>query len=345
MVSRLDDLIREHAERLDQLAGPIDLTDVTCGPRNDTVTVTLIDSEPSPTQPDGGLRWPIVAVAAALVAIAVGGVMVVIGDDDPISEVPAAQVTEESLQLSDRRVRESAALRIGFAGLPPVGARPSSPERGNLVLTISQCTTGPWFDGLTVLADGRLIWAVSGHVVEQRLTPEGVELMRSELLGSGLLDTHNDEDECEASYYGHMQVGDDEYESEFGAAIDDARIARLANPWSWLPASAWADREIKAFVASEYSFSIRNGTVDQLADRLPSAALFLRSKQWEGQTSAVYTGLTTDEVRTLAAALDAAGFVAGIDEYGYLVYDDETSMRVQMRPRLPDEVGVGPIPG
>ena len=44
MASRLDDLIREHAERLDQLAGPIDLADVTRGPRHGTVTVTLIDS-------------------------------------------------------------------------------------------------------------------------------------------------------------------------------------------------------------------------------------------------------------------------------------------------------------
>ena len=64
MASRLDDLIREHAERLDQLAGPIDLTDVTRGPRHDTVAVTLIDSEPTPPQPEGGRRWPIVAVAA-----------------------------------------------------------------------------------------------------------------------------------------------------------------------------------------------------------------------------------------------------------------------------------------
>ena len=46
MASRLDDLIREHAERLDQLAGPIDLTDVTSAPRNDTTTVALVDIEP-----------------------------------------------------------------------------------------------------------------------------------------------------------------------------------------------------------------------------------------------------------------------------------------------------------
>ena len=164
--------------------------------------------------------------------------------------------------MSDRRVRESAALRIGFVGLPPVAARPNTPERGNLVLAISQCSTGPWFDGLSVFTDGRLIWAMSGRVLEQRLTPEGVELMRSELLDSGLLDTLDDDDECGAGeYYGHMRVGDDEYESEFEAATDDPRIPRLADPWSWLPASRVADREITAFVPSEYSVSILNSTV------------------------------------------------------------------------------------
>ncbi len=69
MASRLDDLIREHAERLDQLAGPIDLTDVTSAPRNDTTTVALIDIEPPWTQPEGRHRWPIIATAAAVVAV------------------------------------------------------------------------------------------------------------------------------------------------------------------------------------------------------------------------------------------------------------------------------------
>ena len=46
MASRLDDLIREHAERLDQLAGPIDLTDVTSAPRNDTIAGRLCTSLP-----------------------------------------------------------------------------------------------------------------------------------------------------------------------------------------------------------------------------------------------------------------------------------------------------------
>src|SRR5688572_27554841 len=129
MASRLDELIREHAERLDELAGPIDLSDVISARRNDSASVTLIDTEPAATQVEGSHRWPIIAVAAAVTAIVVGGLMVATRTDDPTGEVPAdqpattapssvAQVTEESLQLSDRRVREAAALRIGFVGLP-----------------------------------------------------------------------------------------------------------------------------------------------------------------------------------------------------------------------------------
>ena len=94
MASRLDDLIREHAERLDQLAGPIDLTDVTSAPRNDTTNVAFIDIEPTWSQPEGRHRWPIIAVAAAaVVAVVVGGLMIATRTDDPTGEVPADQPT------------------------------------------------------------------------------------------------------------------------------------------------------------------------------------------------------------------------------------------------------------
>jgi hypothetical protein len=360
MASRLDELIREHADRLDRLAGPIDLTDVTRGRRGDKVNVTLVDSEPTPTQPGGTRRWPIVVAAAALVAVAVGGLLLVIADDDPVGEVPAdrpatvasttmSQRAEESLRLSDRRVREAAALRVGFVALPPGPARPTTPERGVLVLTIRPCTASPLFDGLSVFTDGRLIWAVSGRMVQQRLTPEGVEMMRSELLGSGLLDMHND-DECEGSYYVHVEVDGDPYGLEFTAPLDDVRMARLADPWAWLPDSAWAEREIKAFVPAEYSVLITNMNAGQLASRLPAAAYILSSsRQWQsqgnGQSVTVYAGFRTEEVRTLVAALDAAGFTAEINDHGSIDYHDDTSTEVTLRPRLPWEVGSGPIPG
>jgi hypothetical protein len=92
----------------------------------------------------------------------------------------------------------------GFIGLPPVGATPSAPESGELVAyweglsaTLPRNFVRAW-----LYADGRIIWErrpwhedptagrppeganelVSGYL-EQRLTPEGVEVVRSSVVG------------------------------------------------------------------------------------------------------------------------------------------------------------------
>jgi hypothetical protein len=107
-------------------------------------------------------------------------------------------------------------LDQGFIGLPPEGAAPSTPERGELVLERwgrSEIHARPhWRGGLDrplvhvwVYADGRMIWSRSGSTpagandlvsgyLEQRLTPDGVELLRSELAATferfrGVLET------------------------------------------------------------------------------------------------------------------------------------------------------------
>lgn len=94
-------------------------------------------------------------------------------------------------------------LDQGFLGLAPEGATPSSPESGELVLHywgrsashakgIARPQVQVW-----VYADGRIIWSEeSGHsskpppegatelisgYLEQRLTPEGIEFMRSQV--------------------------------------------------------------------------------------------------------------------------------------------------------------------
>lgn len=97
-------------------------------------------------------------------------------------------------------------LDRGFIGLPPVGATPSAPDSGELVLlwqgdSATHATPDPNprgdfiapFVEARVYADGRLIWWRDGEVpeganelmsgyLEQRLTPEGVELLRSEVV-------------------------------------------------------------------------------------------------------------------------------------------------------------------
>jgi hypothetical protein len=99
-------------------------------------------------------------------------------------------------------------LDRGFIGLAPEGATPSAPESGELVVHWEGwvATLPPQRDGRDIFrawayADGRIIWARRAHgpglnrgipeganefnsgYLEQRLTPEGVELVRSAVAG------------------------------------------------------------------------------------------------------------------------------------------------------------------
>jgi hypothetical protein len=288
------------------------------------------------------------------------------------------RISEESIPLWDQHTREYVEPRVGFVGLPPAGARPSTPERAEAVLDIESCTGGSVGDHqLTVFADGRLVWAqnadlpqganpLSTGYLEQRLTPEGVELMRSELLASGLL--RPGEQECEAgAYHGHLYDGRERPELTFTSPANE-HLARITDPASWLPASAWEDREITAYVPSHYTITLTGAMpatartprshLELLAAQLPAAAAELvRAKDWDYQQAGVFwhdTDLTTDDARTLAAALDDAGFEQDEQANAYhLEYhfeyrdpagyqdpdqDSDTLVHIEFRPVLPHEV-------
>jgi hypothetical protein len=79
-------------------------------------------------------------------------------------------------------------FRVGpFIGVPPVGAAPSRPEVGKLVLKANgRCTSEGAFCFVWIYADGRLIWLRDGALpyganehstglLEQHLAPSGVE--------------------------------------------------------------------------------------------------------------------------------------------------------------------------
>ena len=222
---------------------------------------------------------------------------------------------------------------MGFVGLPPEGATPSTPEGGELVVWIWACGTPaepggrisdpseidtlPPLGKLLVLADGRLIWQkyedlpeganrLSTGLLEQRLTPEGVELMRSEAAAFAGEPLH-----CLAGSHEMLfapAAGDSESTT---ISLDNEHRARLLDPWSWLPATAWEDREIRAYVPTKYLVTIFTEDPidiepDQLTALLPTAAAdLIDAKPNDGQGYNVT--LTTDEARALAAALDDAG--------------------------------------
>jgi hypothetical protein len=233
---------------------------------------------------------------------------------------------------------------VGSIGVPPEGATPSTPERGELVLSYWSQPFRMW-----VYADGRLIWVRHGvfpygannrstGYLEQRLTPEGAELMRSEVISTGLFGRDLDFIGIQG-LFGEIEVrnGDrlvrvawGDYSNDSDPTIATAEQAsalqrldvRLADPASWLPASAWEDREIRAYVPSRFSVCYE-GMDDALpASRIlaslpPAAEDLLRStdrtraesgpsvdgegtRYWVQYCSEV----TTEQARALAEAFD-----------------------------------------
>ena len=81
-------LKRADPARFDERAPSVDAAGYLAALRTRSTTVTLIKTEPTPTQPESRHRWPIIAVAAAAVAIVVGALVLAAGDDSA-PQVPA----------------------------------------------------------------------------------------------------------------------------------------------------------------------------------------------------------------------------------------------------------------
>ena len=248
-------------------------------------------------------------------------------------------------------------LRESSVGLP-VEATPTAPESGGLVIQYRLKTDDlehphPYESWGWVYADGRLItlrhsdlpeaatrW--SSGLLEQRLTPEGVELLRSEIISTGLFEHHQPADRRVA---GHnviqLRIGGQLVQVQGKLSANSVEFPRrlrerLADPASWLPANAWANRRPRAYVASTYA--IAYGGLFQTIERsrilslLPAPAEDLlrdqeaapRLRGYDGggftRTSLTYyvSDLTTEEARALAQALDDAGL-----NRGGLAYDFE----------------------
>jgi hypothetical protein len=253
-------------------------------------------------------------------------------------------------------------LHRGFIGLPPLGATPSTPDSGELVVS-AWSVHGDSRTRLWAYGDGRLIWqrefvhrradlpesanGRSSGFLEQHLTPEGVELLRSEIISTGLfaddLELRFDESQpaaC-ANFIGVRDSDRLVRVTWFGFGCPRAKgaqtatpgqasalqrlVARLADLPAWLPAGAWKDRKIRAYVPSRYA--IRYGAQPQSLEPsrilalLPAPAReLLRAKDRTrtrgfygfagGPMRVVYgysSEVTTEEARALAAGLDDAG--------------------------------------
>ena len=139
-------------------------------------------------------------------------------------------------------------------GIPPEGVALSTPAEGELIGQFAEFHVGFLF----VYADGRVIWHpdLGGGPFERRLTPEGVDLVRS----------------------GDIQAED------------------LLPPWvlHGVPASAWADAEIKPYAPPRYAICL---DPSRSVDLLPAPAqALLRGKEhtYEG-AGPIFAFLEGDE--------------------------------------------------
>jgi len=236
---------------------------------------------------------------------------------------------------------------VGLIGLAPEGAAPSTPTRGELVLSFVFGHTDGDVGRFTVhlYADGRLIKDRLENpytgLREQRLTPEGVQLLLAEVLSTGLFDRDRELLGTEGLHYGGVQVrdgdrlihlswGDAGFEQGDGPIVttptpEQVRAlerldARLADPASWLPESAWEDRETRAYGPARYSvcYMGRVATIERprILELVPAPAEDLLSGR--GTTRGEVRGpfgsipfwcsdVTTEESRVLVEALEDAG--------------------------------------
>ena len=138
---------------------------------------------------------------AAIVVLALAGIIGVgLATNEGVEVAPASSLapraTASSFATAKLMIPVAPTLHPslfhGLIGLPPEAAEPSAPEAGVLVESYPAAGSGlPYRGAARLYADGRLIWnryfdgpggpnSLTTGYLEQRLTPEGVELVKGE---------------------------------------------------------------------------------------------------------------------------------------------------------------------
>jgi hypothetical protein len=184
---------------------------------------------------------------------------------------------------------------VGFIGLPSKDASPSTPRRGKLVAFWWASMAGDWGKSrLWLFADGRLITLREADIpeganprstgfLEQRLTPQGVEMLRSRTRRPDLsqLPKHAWADQRIRAYVPSSYAVC--YDQGDGGALGHTQLAGgYERLWSLVPARA---RDV-----------LRGNEVDAAHSKVPNVYCWT---------------LTTQKARVLAAALGTAWFERG----------------------------------
>jgi hypothetical protein len=245
-------------------------------------------------------------------------------------------------------VGTTAALGRARDFMPLPFATPSGPESGELVLHwYGRSATYASDPGVPlvktwVYADGRIVWRREGQtregiptgLVEQRLTSDGLELLRSRIVASGLFDRGRilvlPRDYAEGWGWGWAEVHRDDriVRLQFAPDANHSPIrlgeggttatpeqvtavrrvdALLTDPVSHLPSSAWADQEIRAYEPSHYAVCLHvspPADVSRPLSALPARAEeVLRDESWRESESELIEAL--EDARTKVVGLEA----------------------------------------
>lgn len=275
------------------------------------------------------------------------------------------------------------AAGAGLIDIPPEGATPSTPASGELVLSFffGHTMGDPDRFHAWLYADGRLIWtrltSPAPGLVEQRLTPAGVELLRSEVLSTGLFDHDQNLMAAYGLYFGEIHVHDGgrsvrviwgdccspktsnapkEMPTPEQASTLQHLDVLIEDPAAWLPASAWEDVEMRPYIPTRYSVCYvadQGFGLDRVLASLPQGAEdLLRSwpRTFEALDQLVGPGLdiwcsdvTTEEARDLVAILGDAHLEPekGLGALWYRTTppgEQFPEISIDITPKLPDDV-------
>ena len=97
-------LKRADPARVDDATAYTDAAGYLAALRTRSTTVTVIDTEPTPTRRPSPHRWLIAAAAAVVVAVVVGGLVLATRDDDPNEQIPAATTLAPDAETSAEEV-------------------------------------------------------------------------------------------------------------------------------------------------------------------------------------------------------------------------------------------------
>jgi hypothetical protein len=288
--------LREYGEYLESLDRPLDINVLLVGERRpgrnraaapeaqfedaacdlDTLgpvgqEAMVADLGTSPGQRTRRRRWPVVATVAAAVVLVAGTVLVTRSGGHNVRIVPPAAPPTTATPVAPDPSLDSV--------LPPEGATPSTPDTGELVAAIS---IGEGASLINLYADGRVISFpapdVPGRIAERRLSADGVERVRSAFLGVFLAGpTFADiwySCACEIRVHDGARLLSIERPTSFEPTEVDPQMESEVDRLLWLvthlesslPASAWQDREIRAYVASKYHVCVWKETPNPQGD-------------------------------------------------------------------------------